>query len=239
MEASALDNISIILVHTKYPGNVGAVARCMMNMGLSRLILVRPPRDPGDDARRLAAGAEAIIGGAQTCTTLREALAGHHLVVGTSRHRSRQRKNIRTPRAMAEAIVPLLGTNKVAIVFGREVNGLEKQDLALCQEMIAIPSSESFPSLNLSHAVMVVAYELFLASQGRNAPAGPDLADAADLERFFHHLQQTLERIGFLDRQHPDRIMYSLRQLFGRSRLDRRELSILRGILTAVERRDR
>jgi len=237
--ASALDNISIVLVRTKTPGNIGAVARCMMNMGLSRLILVRPPRDIGGDALKLAAGAETIIESARTCATLREAIEGHHLVIGTSRHRSRLRKNIRDPRIAARDIVPLLGPARVAVVFGPEVNGLERDDLALCQELIAIPSSDDFPSLNLSHAVMVVAYELFVASQSTDAGPGPDLADAADRERFFDHLQLTLASINFLDRDHPERIMYSLRQLFGRARPDRRELSILRGILTAIDRRDR
>jgi TrmH family RNA methyltransferase len=237
--AVLLDNISIVLVRTKTPGNIGAVARCMMNMGLSRLILVRPPKDPEGTATRLAAGAERIITSALTCATLAEAVIGHQLVIGTSRRRSRMRKNVISPRQLAESVVPLLGQNKIAFVFGPEVDGLEKSHLALCQEIVAIPSSDAFPSLNLSHAVMVVAYEVFLASQGAIPSAMRALADAEDIERFYDHLQKTLEQIGFLDRNSycdRDRMMFSLRQLFGRARLEPRDVSILRGILTAVDR---
>jgi TrmH family RNA methyltransferase len=232
-----LDNISIVLVKTKTPGNIGAVARCMMNMGLSQLVLVRPPKDPDRMALKFAAGADRIIETGRRCATLEEAVAGHQLVIGTSRRRSRFRKNVRLPRALAETVMPLLGSNRVAVIFGPEVDGLEKSQLALCQEIVAIPSSDAFPSLNLSHAVMVVAYELFIASLGDPGAPAQKLADAAELERFFVHFQQTLEYIGFLDRNsycERDRMMFSLRQLFGRARLEPRDVKILRGILSAV-----
>ena len=238
---SLLDNVSIVLVRTKTPGNIGAVARCMMNMGLSRLVLVRPPRDPEGAAVKLAAGADHILSEARRFAALDEAVAGHQLVIGTSRRRSRMRKNVRSPRDLAGSIMPLLRSNRVAVVFGPEVDGLEKSHLALCQEIVAIPSSDVFPSLNLSHAVMVVAYELFVASLGTIAGAETSLADAEDVERLYGHLQRTLERIGFLDRNSycdRDRMMFSLRQLFGRARLEPRDVSILRGILTAIDRHD-
>jgi tRNA/rRNA methyltransferase len=230
---SPLDNLSIILVHTKTPGNIGAVCRSMMNMGLSRLMLVRPPDDLSGEAMKFAAGAEEILKSAKIFPTLEEAVADHHLVIGTSRHLGRRRKNVTSPRRMAEEVLPLLANNKVAVVFGREVNGLDKDDLALCHELIAIPSSDAFPSLNLSHAVIVIAYELFLAS----LEAAPDfgqreLAPDRDIEAFYRQLQDTLEDAGFLNAKNADHMMFSLRQLFGRARLDTREVNILRGILT-------
>ena len=232
----SLNNISIVLVNTKTPGNVGAVARCMMNMGLSRLILVRPPLDRNNEAMKLAAGAEEIILKAPQFETLKEAVTDHGLVLGTSRHTSRHRKNIHTPRQMAEQALPLLSSNKVAVVFGREVNGLDNEDIALCHELISIPASAVFPSLNLSHAVMVVAYELFTAAQAKLQPSERVLAPAEELENFFEHLQKTLEDIGFIDKSHPGHMMFSLRQTFGRARLDSRDVSILRGILSQIER---
>jgi TrmH family RNA methyltransferase len=233
---SLLDNISIVLVDTKTPANIGATARCMMNMGLSRLILVDPPKDKEQEAIKLAAGAQDILEQAAVFTTLNDAIEGHGLVVGTSRHAGKQRKNIRTPRDMAEQVVPLLKKNRVAILFGNEVNGLENRDIALCNELVAIPSSDAFPSLNLSHAVIVVAYELFMAS-GKDVPSsGVELAPSRDVDDFYGHLERTLLAIGFLNRENQERMMFSFRQIFGRARLDSRDVSMLRGILTAVER---
>ena len=233
-----LDNISIVLVRTKTPGNIGAVARCMMNMGLSRLVLVRPPQDDHDEALKLAAGAEVILQDAVRTDTLRGAVAGHHLVIGTSRHQGRHRRNVATPREMADRIVPLLPQNRIALVFGREVNGLDKEDLDLCNELISIPSSEAFPSLNLSHAVCLVAYELFLAAAVRRVAGERTLVQAGELEAFYQHLQKVLEDSGFLGQHNKDHMMTSLRQLFGRSRLEPRDISILRGILSTIVRSD-
>lgn len=233
---SLLDNISIVLVDTKTPANIGATARCMMNMGLRHLILVDPPKDKHQDALKLAAGADELIANAAEFSSLADAVVDHRLVIGTSRHAGRQRKNIRSPREVAEQVVPLLQKNRVAVVFGSEVNGLENKDLSLCHEIVAIPSAAAFPSLNLSHAVMIVAYELFLASGAHvSRPNGP-LARSDALENFYLHLRETLHAIGFLERDHPERLMFSLRQMFGRARLNSRDVKILRGILSSVDR---
>ncbi len=231
-----LNNVSIILVDTRTPANIGATARCMINMGINKLVLVNPPLDKDNEAGKLASGADEILKNAVVAQSLADAIAGQHLVLGTSRHHGRLRKNIRTPREIAKAIAPLLAKNRVAVVFGNEVNGLDMRDLSLCHEIIAIPSSSSFPSLNLSHAVMVVAYELFCASVADISPSTEKLASAEQLEDFYHHLQDTLLSIGFLEQDHPDRIMFSLRQIFGRSRLEDRDVRILRGILSSIGR---
>jgi tRNA (cytidine32/uridine32-2'-O)-methyltransferase len=231
-----LDNISIVLLDTKTPANIGATARSMMNMDLSRLVLVRPPDDPLHEAKKLAAGADSILEQAALFPTLQDAVVDCGLVFGTSRHQGRLRKNIQTPREAAQAITPLLSKNKIAIVFGNEVNGLELDDLALCHEIIAIPSSEDFASLNLSHAVMIIAYELFLASHDDQLPVPEELASSQSVEDFYLHLQNTLQEVEFLEQDKPGRMMFTLRQLFGRSRLSKRDVAVLRGILTAIER---
>ncbi len=231
-----LENISIILVRTKTPGNIGSIARCMMNMGLSRLILVRPTDYKGEDALRMAAGAHGILEKAEVFPTLGEAIAGHGLVFGTTRRLGSYRKNIYDARDAAEQVIPLLSENRVAIVFGREVNGLDNDDIALCHELIAIPSSDAFPSLNLSHALMVVAYELFMAAGARlPSPKHAKLADAADLEGFYEHLERTIIDIRYYNKQNPQHIMFAFRQMFGRARLDAREVRILRGMLSHID----
>jgi len=231
-----LNNISIILIDTRTPANIGATARCMMNMGMKRLVLVNPPQDKNNDATKLAAGADEILENVVVAASLADAVANQHLIIGTSRHPGRLRKNIRTPHEAAEAIVPLLAKNNVSVVFGNEVNGLDMQDLSLCHEIIAIPSSPSFPSLNLSHAVMVVAYEFFCATAAGSRPSTVELASTEELEDFYRHLQETLLAISFLEQDHPERIMLSLRQIFGRSRLEVRDVKILRGILSSIRR---
>jgi TrmH family RNA methyltransferase len=235
---SLLDNISIVLVGARTPANIGAAARCMMNMGLSRLMLVAPRKDYGSEAHKLAAGADAILSGAVIASSLAEAVADHGLVVGTSRHPGRLRKNVRTPREMAQQTAPLLSANRIAVVFGNEVNGLDRRELALCHEFIAIPSSEVFPSLNLSHAVMIVAYEFFLATHGSVATGTGDtvLARTEDLERFYDHLQDALIENGFLHEGQTERMMFGIRQLFGRARLTPDDVRILRGMLSAGKR---
>jgi len=233
---SLLDNITIILVRTKTPGNIGAVARCMMNMGISRLRLVRPRNDTLVNELKRARGADDVIRKAEVYASLNDAIADHGLVIGTSRRITKERRNIQTPRDMANRIIPLLSENRIALVFGREVNGLSREDIALCHELIAIPSSDAFPSINLSHAVMVVVYELFLAA-GAALPASEiKLAPANELEQFYSHLREILAHIGFIDTERSEHIMFSLRQMFGRARLDEREVSILRGILTEIKR---
>src|SRR5574341_1315936 len=124
---NSLRNLSIVLVRTKTPGNIGAVARCMMNMGLERLILVRPPRNYLPEARKLAAGAEMVLKTAEVHPTLQEAIKGHGLVIGASRHRTKERKNVAAPREMAASVCSVLSGNRVALVFGPEVNGLERK----------------------------------------------------------------------------------------------------------------
>jgi len=232
-----LENISIILVKTKTPGNIGSIARCMMNMGLSRLILVRPPEYKNGDAMRMAAGTHGILEKAEVFPTLKEAIAGHGLVYGTTRQiGGYHRKNLYTAREAAERVLPLLSENRVGIVFGREVNGLDNEDIALCNELISIPSSDAFPSLNLSHAVMVVAYELFVAAGARLPSLNKEkLADAADLERFYEHLEKTVVDIRYFNQQNPQHVMFAFRQMFGRARLDEREVRILRGLLSHID----
>jgi len=235
-QISNLENISVILVNTKTPGNIGSIARCMMNTGLSRLILVRPTEHQNSEALKMAAGAHGILERAEIVPTLKDALAGHGLVLGTTRRVGSCRKKLFNPREAAERVIPLLSQNRVALVFGREVNGLDNDDIALCHELITIPSSDAFPSLNLSHAVMVVAYEMFMAAEPkmRSLKQGK-LADAADLERFYEQLEQTVDEIRFFNKQNPKLIMFAFRQMFGRARLDDREVRILRGFLSHID----
>jgi tRNA/rRNA methyltransferase len=229
------DSISIILVRPKFHENIGSVARAMKNMGLSRLIVVNGSSPLHPNAYKLASGAEDILERAEEFFTLREAISEMGCVVGTTSRGGKERHPDLTPETLAKKLIPLSLKNSIGLAFGSEKEGLTSDELFLCHLYVRIPSMESFPSLNLAQAVMVVCYELFQASL--EIPKQPiQLAQAEQLERMFEHMEKTLIQIGFLDSNHPKRIIRVLRKLFGRSQMDEREVQILQGIWSQMDR---
>lgn len=241
-----LDSVRVVLVDTSHPGNIGAVARAMWNMGLERLSLVRPKQFPSAEATARAAGADALLYQADVHESLQQALADCTWVVGTSVRSRRLELPSLTPRTFAARAVQEASRGQVALVFGREQSGLSNLELDSCQALASIAANADFASLNLAAAVQVFAYELRLAfSDGVHgseaAPQANDLAaiapaTSAELEGFYAHLEQTLTQIGYYDPQAPKLLMRRLRRLYARARLDQAELNILRGILAATRR---
>jgi tRNA/rRNA methyltransferase len=232
---AVFDNLTVILVEPWEPGNIGAAARAMRNMGLSRLRLVNPREPYSEACRMMAVGAYPLVEGAAVYSTLGEATADQQVLVGTTSARGRRPKApVRPVREMASGLVALAATQKVGLVFGPERRGLSEEVLARCRYLVTVPTTPAFPVLNLAQSVLIVAYELFLV-QAAPAAHPPDLAPEEDRERLFGHLEQTLLRIGFLSSSNPGHIMRSLRRMFARSDLTRREVRILRGILSQMD----
>ncbi len=230
-----LDSISIVLVRPKFHENIGSVARAMKNMGLNRLIIVNGCSPLHADAYKLASGAEDILERTEEFPVLREAISEMGCVVGMTSRGGRQRSPFLTPESLTRKLIPFSLKNSIALAFGSEREGLTNEELSLCHLYVRIPAMESFPSLNLAQAVMVVCYELFRGSiEIHKKPI--QLAQAEQLERMFEHMEKTLLDIGFLDSNNPKRIMKGLRRLFGRSELDEREVSILQGMLSQMDR---
>jgi len=229
-----LDSISIILVRSKFPENVGSVARAIKNMGLNHLILVDACSPLHINAYKLASGAEDILERAEEFPTLIEAVSQMGCVVGTTSRTGKERSPLLTPKALAKKLILLSAINSIGLVFGSEKEGLTNEELSLCHLYLRIPSSESFPSLNLAQAVMVICYELFQSSMTVSKHP-TQLAEAEKLERMFEHMEKTLLRIGFLDSKQPKRMMRVLRRLFGRSQMDDRDVQILQGIWSQVD----
>jgi tRNA/rRNA methyltransferase len=214
-----LNALSIILVRPKFPENIGSVARAMKNMGLSRLIVVNGCSPLHPNAYKLASGSEDILERAEEFPTLREAISEMGCVVGTTSRGGKERQPLLTPKTLVKKLIPLSMKNTIGLAFGSEKEGLSNEELSLCQLYVRIPSMESFPSLNLAQTVMVVCYELFQGSiEIHQKPI--QLAQAEQLERMFEHMEKTLIQIGFLDSNHPKRIIRVLRKLFGRSQMD-------------------
>lgn len=231
-----LANFKVVLVETSHPGNIGAVARAMKNMGMDQLRLVSPKLFPHADATARASGADDVLRAATVYSSLPEAIADCRIVLGSSaRDRTISWPSV-TAREAAEKWVAAGADEKIALVFGRENSGLKNHELDLCHYLLRIPCDPEYSSLNLAAAVQVVCYELFVAS-GREYPSSigdlgeEPLATAEQMEGFYQHLLQTMEDIGFLHPERSKSIMRRLRRLFNRSQLDTKELDILRGIL--------
>lgn len=233
-----LDRIRIVLVDTSHPGNIGATARAMRNMGLSDLALVRPKEFPSAEATSRAAGASEILAHARVCDTLTEALAGAEYVFGASARERALSLPMLTPRDCAEKLFQL-ALPKMALVFGNERSGLSNEDLACCHQQVVIPTVPDFSSLNLAAAVQVLVYELFvcsLAGEQASTKKRKQLASAEQLAGLYQHIADAMNSLGILDPNHPKLLMRRLKRIFNRAELDRVELNILRGICSAVEK---
>jgi TrmH family RNA methyltransferase len=228
--------IRIVLVGSTHPGNIGATARAMKNMGLSDLALVAPRHFPDEQATARASGADDVLDAARVCDTLDEAVADCTWVLGTSARQRSIRWPEMTPREAAEAVHARTGGGTVAVVFGPEKTGLSNEDMDRCAALVCIPTS-SFSSLNLAMAVQIIAYELFLpvAPQGAAPEAEAPPATAAELENLYDHIERATLESGFLDPANPRYLMRRIRRLIGRAEPDRNEVNILRGILASLE----
>ena len=232
-------NIRIVLVATSHPGNIGSSARALKTMGLTELVLVQPKKFPNAKATELAAGADDILMNAKVASTLKEALTGCRLVIGTSARPRELTLPGFNPRQCGEALAKEAATAPVALVFGREQAGLTNEELLHCHYHVMIPANEDYSSLNLAAAVQVLCYEIRMAMLADNTfqvATHDHYATVDQVEHFYQHLEKILREIHFLRPNSPKRIMPRLRRLFGRIRLENREVRLLRGILSMVEK---
>ena len=234
-----LDRVRIVLCATSHPGNVGATARAMLAMGLSRLVLVNPQRFPDAEADALASGATAVLRNAEVVTTLDAALDGAVLAIGFSARPREFAGAVLPVRAAAAEALRYAQAGEVALVFGHEMSGLSNDELARCQIVATIPTDPDFASLNLAAAVQVAAYELRLAAFDGTVWQAPAFEPATqdEIAQLFTHGERTLISLAFLRPAHPKRLLPRLRRLFARARLEKEEVNILRGILARIDER--
>lgn len=236
---NVLNKIRIVLSHTSHPGNIGAAARAMKTMGLERLYLVNPKSFPDPVADARAAGAVDVLQNAQVCSTLDEALTGTVLAVAVTARRRDLSHEMLSARQAASRMIESAPSGEVALLFGTEMSGLSNAELDKCQMLATIPANPEFTSLNLASAVQILAYELRMAylDEDELVPAkANETASFEDVERFYQHLEQTMIATNFLDPAAPGRLMQRIRRLFARARPEKEEVSILRGILTSVDK---
>ena len=238
--------VKVVLIEPSHPGNIGAVARAMGNMGVCELVLVRPVEYLVEEARVRSASNEVILFEAVECATLDEATSDCSLVIGTSaRVRSIEWPNLSPRLAMCEAASASVRGERIAILFGPERAGLSNLALDRCHVMVRIPVDERAPSINLAGAVLVILYELRLALDIESGiisePVPSESSDGADrkatgteVQSFFDHLQSVLEDVEFISNGPREHLMRKIRRIFLRPGLTEDDVNILRGILTAV-----
>jgi TrmH family RNA methyltransferase len=235
---ACLERLRIVLVEPQTAGNIGATARAMKTMGLSRLVLVAPEADPAaPEARARAHGAEDVLAAAAVVPELGAACVGAHLLVGTTnRRRGRVLVDPMPVREAAARIAQVAQSHEVAILFGREDAGLTTRELSHCPICATIPAARELPSLNLSHAVQVLAYEVLLAARGALPLPAPDLAEAVELEALYDRITRLMIAAGFEPHEDdPETFLVSLRRTLGRAALEKRDVRTLHRMLGMLE----
>lgn len=235
---NCLDRIRVVLHRPSHPGNIGAAARAMRTMGITDLALVNPQRYPDPQAVWLAVGATDVLEAARICTSLGEALSGVAFAVACSARRRDVAVPMVDARAAAAEVVAIARERPVALVFGNETSGLSNDEVSACGLLASIPVNPDFSSLNVAAAVQVFCYELRMACGAALLPdKAQELATHDEVEAFYDHLERTITETGFLNPAHPRKLMYRLRRMFARTRLQVEEVNILRGILSSLIRR--
>jgi tRNA/rRNA methyltransferase len=236
-ESDPLDNVRIVLCGTSHPGNIGAAARAMKTMGLSSLHLVKPQRFPDQEAYWRATSAADVLDHTTIHETLDAALHGVVFAVACSARSRDVAVAATSAREAAARVMEIATARPVALVFGNEQYGLTTEEVNKCSVLASIPANPGFSSLNLAAAVQVFAYELRMcAGVVPAAPLARDLATHEEVEGFYAHLEDVMARVGFLDPEHPKKLIPRVRRLFARVELEREEINILRGILKALSR---
>jgi tRNA (cytidine32/uridine32-2'-O)-methyltransferase len=242
MSAPPPIDLRIILVETSHPGNIGAAARAMKNMGLEQLTLVRPRSFPDPEATARASGADDVLANARVVGSVAEAVADCGLVAATT---SRDRDHFTRVLDLKDAAPVLVRESQrgpAAVLFGNERAGLANEEVALAHLLLRIPANPVYPSLNLAMAVQLVSYELYRARGAEYpVPANPTpLAAGADLARLYEHWQQVMDEVDFRDRTSSGvHLMNRVHRMFQRAELDKNEVNILRGFLTSIQQKRR
>jgi tRNA/rRNA methyltransferase len=232
------NKVSIVLYKPKYAGNIGSVARAAKNMGISNIMVVGGASfDREAMQQRSTHLAADVLDQIQYCERIGEALGNFNYIVGTTARLGKARGPFVSPRAVAQDIADISQKNKVALLFGPEDTGLANEELRLCHAVVTIPTSRDFTSLNLSHAVMIMCYEIFIASSPatHKTEVTPKLALSSELEGMYGQIKTLLADIEFLNPENPDYWMMHLRRFFTRTSLLSREVKIIRGICRQLQ----
>jgi tRNA/rRNA methyltransferase len=230
-----LDHIAVVLYGPRISENVGAAARAAWNMGIKRIVVVSPESYDRQTALKLATHAAAhVVDSMAYFDSLEEALRDFELVVGTTSRKGGTRRDLVSPREIAGELVGVSRNNNVALLFGPEDRGLTNDEIRYCDRIVTIPTAK-FRSLNLAQAVMILCYEIFVASQKGSLTFPPKQASFREKEAMFDHLKETLVKIGVIDSQNPEYRMINVRRSLNRNGLLSRDAQIIRGLCRQID----
>ena len=236
----SLNSVKIVLVGTTHPGNIGAAARAMKNMGIKNLSLVEPKEFPSDVAIYRSKAAKDILEHAQVFNTLEEAISDCELVIGTSARGRKVPWPILNPKEAAEEVSRSSSHHKIAIIFGREDRGLTNEELGLCNLHVNIPTDPDYSSLNLAQAVQILVYEIRQAILGEQEDKDywdVELANNDQTELLINHMDELMQQVEFYDVDNPRKLLLRVRRFFKRSRIDVMETNIFRGLFATIQKR--
>ena len=226
----------VVLVEPKFGGNIGAVARVMMNFDVSSLVVVSPQVSlDGDECRERAVHAQKILDSARVVTSFQKGIIGSDFVVGTSSIVSgSDRRHLRKAMSLLEFTGKIYDVSGcVSLVFGREDYGLLNQEIEQCDILLQIPTSPHYPSLNLSHAVGVVLYSLF---QPKYTKEPVRRVARVEKDILSHYLSLLLDTISYPDYKKEKTIML-MKRILGRAMVSQLEYHTFMGVLRgAVEK---
>lgn len=238
-----LDNVRVVLVEPGTPGNIGATARVLKTTGINQLALVNPGNWDTPETRILAHGSGEILDQCLVYPDLPSAVVDCHVVVGTTHREGKFREVVAEPDKVISQLASQVHHRRIALVFGREKDGLWHGELLHCHQLLRFPTAVSYPSLNLSHAVLLLTYGLFAAIQAPPPKPVADLATAGDRERMYDNLQEVLAEIGFISYNgDPDHFSRVLRRFFDRIDMevrDVRAIQLICGQIRKFSRRHR
>ena len=235
-----LNSIKVVLVGTTHPGNIGATARAMKNMGIVNLALVAPKEFPSDVATYRSKAAKDVLENAELFDTLKMAVSNCELVIGTSARERKVPWPILNPKDASQEVSRGVLNNKVAIVFGREDRGLTNDELGLCNLHVHIPTDPAYSSLNLSQAVQIMVYEMrssILENQENEEYWDVEFADNDQTERLINHMDELMQEVDFYEIDNPRKLLLRVRRFFKRSRIDVMEVNIFRGLFAAIQKK--
>jgi len=235
-----LGSVKVVLVGTTHPGNIGATARAMKNMGILNLVLVTPKEFPSDVATYRSKAAKDVLEKAEVFDDLESAVSDCELVIGTSARGRTVPWPILNPKKAAEEVSNAALYNNVAIVFGREDRGLTNEELGLCNLHVHIPTDPEYSSLNVAQAVQILVYEIRVAlldNEEERDYWDVELANNEQIERLIDHMDELMQEVEFYDVDNPRKLLIRVRRFFKRSKIDLMEANIFRGLFSTIQKK--